>query len=67
MSVTVRTLIYVVVLYIVLTYDQHPEEFELDMLRKRINGYRRVAEFCGRRVITLENKYATAIESGRMN
>lgn len=62
-----RTVVYLFVVAVLMAYEQNPEQFELQLLRKRINGYRRVAECAGRRVITLEGKYATAVESGRMN
>lgn len=62
-----RTVIYLGVVAVLMAYEQNPEQFELQLLRRRITAYRRVAEYAGNRVITLENKYSTAVESGRMN
>lgn len=63
----VQTAAYLLVVYLGMVWTENPEQAELDWMRKRIEGYRRTAEFCGRRVIALENKYAQRIETGRMN
>lgn len=48
-----------------LTAPQDPDQREMELLQKQIKGWRKTAEFCHRRIITLEVRHATLAEQNR--
>lgn len=48
-----------------LTAPQDPDQREMELLQKQIEGWRKAAEFCGRRVIKLEVRHAELAETNR--
>jgi hypothetical protein len=50
-----------------LTAPEDTDQREMELLQKQIEAWRKMAEFCGRRVIKLENKHTALAEANRIN
>jgi hypothetical protein len=65
-SIIVRAALLCAVVYY-LTTDHDEIRQQMALTHRQIRAYRRIAEYCGRRVIKLESDYAVLADLSRMN
>lgn len=66
MNLMLRVILLCAVMWY-LTAPQDPDMREMELLQKQIEAWRKIAEYCGRRVIKLEGKHYALAEANRIN